>query len=93
MSKWSDAEIALIGAHDSKFPTHEVLHWQQLRAVPQRVRELLRNANGKMAEIEGDRNSYERHIFRLGIDGNSAQQQGNGEQHTGTFGDHVSFSF
>jgi hypothetical protein len=56
MSKWSDAEIALIGAHDSKFPKHEVLHWQQLRTVPQSVRELLRSANEKMAEIEGDRN-------------------------------------
>jgi hypothetical protein len=56
MSKWSKAEIALIGAHDCKFPNHEVIHWQQLRAAPQRVRELMRVTNEKMTQVESDPN-------------------------------------
>jgi hypothetical protein len=55
MTKWSDARIALIGAQASRFPKHEVLHWQALRSVPERARELIRAADEKMTQIENDK--------------------------------------
>jgi hypothetical protein len=54
MGKWLDTQIALVGARDVQFPRHEVVHWLALRSVPERVRELLRSANEKMAEVESD---------------------------------------
>jgi hypothetical protein len=55
-NKWTANQIAIVGARASKFPTHEVVHWQTLRAVPPRIRELLHVANETMAQIEVDPN-------------------------------------
>jgi hypothetical protein len=54
--QWTENRISLVGAQDTKFPTHEVLHWQELRTVPERVRELIRATNETMTQIENDPN-------------------------------------
>jgi hypothetical protein len=55
-SRWTDNQINMVGAQASKFPGHEVLHGQALRAVPEGARELLRAANKTMTQIEHDPN-------------------------------------
>jgi hypothetical protein len=52
---WSDAEINLVGGADTRFPQHETLPWAELRALPARVRELLRATNDMMTVVEQDR--------------------------------------
>jgi hypothetical protein len=54
--KWTNNQIAMVGAQASKFPTHEVVHWQALRAVPERVRKLIRDVNEKITQVENDKN-------------------------------------
>jgi hypothetical protein len=57
MSKhsWSNSQIATVGAQTSRFPGHQVTHWMELRAVSDRVRELLKETDAKLAAIEDDR--------------------------------------
>jgi predicted NBD/HSP70 family sugar kinase len=57
MSKhsWSDNAINLVGAAASRFPAHEVVHYQALRQAPENVREILRETNAKMSEAESNK--------------------------------------
>jgi hypothetical protein len=41
---------------DARFPTHPVAHWQDLRAVAPRARQILKDTNAKMNSVETDRN-------------------------------------
>jgi hypothetical protein len=55
-NKWSEAQIAMIGAQASKFPSHQTLHWIALRCCVSQVREVVAEVNEKMAAIEDDKN-------------------------------------
>lgn len=55
-TRWSDAQINMIGAQASNFPTHNVVHWNELHSISERVRALVHATNEAMAQVEEDKN-------------------------------------
>jgi hypothetical protein len=53
-SSWSPAHLSTIGAQLTKLPPHEVIHWQQLRGVKDRIGEIMAEANVALSAIEDD---------------------------------------
>jgi hypothetical protein len=55
MATWSENQIATVGSQASRFPDHQVIHWMELRAAPEKIRALVQETNVKMTGVESSR--------------------------------------